>query len=395
MKVASAINVLFIITLFAYPFEEKLRLVENLSIIDIVVFLLSLIIINHRTAYYSKIMKEKYGATVTALIATMSMSIFFSESPSKDFIFVAQLAFVFLILIPTFIISFQFFNLERLLLFYLSFYTLLHTIGYILAIYFGIDLLVADSGNGRFFPSFVYANSIASGYFLANALIKNNENKKDQTLLNMLMLFLSLINMITLGSRSALLGFSLAIVFLLVISIRHLILNRKAIIIIAFMITALLTYDISFIIENLFTRNLGGESISEDSFRYDANKFAMEQIMGNIKFVFIGVGHENGIVLGDALNQAQPVHNKIIQMAYEFGIISSVLLLIFLSWPLADFVKRRKANNLSILTASMVIASLGFIIFHPISSQRVIWVGYAIIWSSFYYEKLKQRNFTR
>lgn len=385
MKVDKLIFRLTVILLFFYPFEDAVRLFSNFSVVDLLSVLTIIVIIKYKIKEYCILTQSNYGKLSLLLIFFMTMSNLLPE-PFVDSFFILQLAFVFFITIPTLSIALNKENIIPTLKIYFSFFTILQATGYVLLKYLGYNILVANNGTGRFFPSFSYPNALIPGYFLIQLFLIKKQSVKEIAF-NIIIIILSLMNTATLGSRSSLFGFFLSFLVVMYFGLKNSLLNWSATVTTLLIVFIAVAFNGGTLVEVFFSRDLNGTEIIDDNFRYEANQLGIESISSETRFILFGNGHENGRVLGSIFDNAQPIHNMIIQMAYEFGLVSALFFLALLAYPATILIKINRRAIQPITIISMLSSNFGSILFHPVSSQRMIWIGYGIIYAYFFLSK--------
>lgn len=130
---------------------------------------------------------------------------------------------------------------------------------------------------------------------------------------------------------------------------------------------------------------LYGSEFFQDESRAEAAMSAVADFTGNARFFFFGVGW------GSSGAERVVTHNVPLQIFAEAGVFVGALWLIILGRP-AVWLMRGRAGSSVERTFSLLLYGTLFIewMFHPISTQRMYWLAFAVICGMAYRLRYKQ-----
>lgn len=367
----SAVFLLFL----AYPWDKFVRLFQNFSIVDLFWAGILLVCLSNPTTASRLIrllLASVYGGAVWTLLLLLTVSTLFSTDPMESLKVLVQFAFVFLVTIPLMVVAIQLStNPLQPIAAICNGYLFLYLIGLGLNLEGGIDILVANTGIGRYFPAWelgFHLITMAGAIALAKLVFGY-----EHVLLNIVIFAGSVVALVFAGSRAGLLGLALSYGVGMLVGRKRIggIVRKIRLLLIGAGAAVLFWAGPWYAALGIYDRRF---SFFFDYQRPTSYWYPVLESLDSLPRLLFGTGLGNYRWLDDV------IHDVFIQIFVESGVLAFLLFALLIGLPLIllSATVRPRVKELQVC-AILYSALIPFFLFHPLATLRVYWLPFASV----------------
>jgi hypothetical protein len=313
--------------------------------------------------------KRGYLLLTLLTLVFASFSSLITDDVERNMLYLVQLSFIFVVLIPYFVVSI---NLSNLSIYFIEKWSLisvyLYFIGLIFYYYFNSNVLIYNSGVNRLISNLYFCGAMPISFAVLGIFFL----KCHKFLFFFLIILLSVIAIFS-SNRT-----DLVIIFM-TLFLGFLFSRKTFTSVIIFLISSIIIAYMWFFsgMQEYLGLLVRESNIFSDSVRLSSITNAINRLSSNPLFIFIGQGWGSS---GDGSESGLVVHNFVIQVLLEGGIGT----LIFMTWvyllPILYARKSGHSNNLvKMLVYLQTFSLIIFFSLNSISLERVYWISLAVL----------------